>query len=239
MKEPQAHDDDAALETQLAGLAALGDRVRRALYLHVASAPQEVSRDDAAQAVGVTRSLAGFHLDRLVAEGLLETSFRRLSGRSGPGAGRPSKLYRRARQVQVSLPPRRYELAAQLFATAVDDDRASAAREALLAAARGRGEALGSEARAQAGKRASRQKRLEALVASLSSQGYEPELADGEVRLRNCPFHGLVGEHTQLVCGMNLALLEGVVASADVPAAKAELVPRPGLCCVRLQLDGK
>jgi len=230
--------DDETIDARLAGLSALADRVRRALYLHVAGAPREVSRDEAAGAVGVTRNLAGFHLDRLVAEGLLEASFRRLSGRSGPGAGRPSKLYRRsARQVEVSLPPRRYELAAQLLADAVDESAAASARDALTTAARARGHKLGAEAREQAGKRAGARKRRDALVAALAAQGYEPELAGGELRLRNCPFHGLVGEHTQLVCGMNLALLEGVVDGADVADARAELAPQPGFCCVRLHFD--
>src|SRR5688500_13658358 len=90
------------LEGQLAGLSALDDRVRRSFSVHCASSPQEVSREAAARAVGVTRGLAGFHLVRLVGGGLLEASFRRLTGRSGPGAGRPAQLYRRAdRQIDV------------------------------------------------------------------------------------------------------------------------------------------
>src|SRR5688500_7715976 len=193
------------LEGQLAGLAALDDPVRRSLYLHVASSPQEVSREAAARAVGVTRGLAGHHLDRLVAEGLLQTSFRRLTGRTGPGAGRPAKLYRRAdRQIDVTLPQRRYELAARLLADAVDTRDAEPARRALEAAARQRGTRLGREARDAAEAGADREGRVGALVATLVAAGYEPELAEGELRLRNCPFHALVAEHTQLVCGMNL-----------------------------------
>ncbi len=222
---------------QVASLAALDDPVRRALYLHVVAAPHDVSRDEAARVVGVARGLAGFHLDRLVAEGLLEASFRRLTGRSGPGAGRPAKLYRRSgRQIDVTLPQRRYELAAELLASAVDDRAAEAARRALAATARERGLQLGREALASTGPRAGRRRLLGALVAVLTANGYEPEVVEGELRLRNCPFHALVAEHTQLVCGMNLSLLEGVVAGLGLPAARAELVPRPGLCCVRLRL---
>src|SRR5512141_2158384 len=96
-----------AVERQLAGLAVLSEPARRALYVYVADRQADVGRDEAARAVGVSRSLAGFHLDRLVEEGLLEASFRRLSGRTGPGAGRPAKVYRRSRrQLEVSLPPR-------------------------------------------------------------------------------------------------------------------------------------
>jgi predicted ArsR family transcriptional regulator len=226
------------LEGQLGGLAALGDPVRRALYQHVATAARDVSRDDAARAVGISRNLAGFHLDRLVAEGLLAASFRRLSGRSGPGAGRPAKLYRRsARQLEVSLPPRRYELAARLLADALDDSSATAAREALLASARQRGAEIGAEARLRAGRQASGTQLLEPLLAALTAQGYEPQIEGSELRLRNCPFHALVSAHTQLVCGMNLALLEGVVAGVDLPGARPVLVPRAGLCCVSVLLD--
>ena len=240
---PDGARDEAAgeprevLEGQLAGLAALDDPVRRSLYLHVASSPQEVSREAAARAVGVTRGLAGHHLDRLVAEGLLEASFRRLTGRTGPGAGRPAKLYRRAdRQIDVTLPQRRYELAARLLADAVDDRAAEPARRALAVAARERGARLGREVRGEAGPGAGRQELLDRLVAALTAQGYEPELVEGELRLRNCPFHALVNEHTQLVCGMNLGLVEGLVEGLGMDGAIPELAPRPGLCCVRLLL---
>ena len=63
-----------------------------------------VSRDDVAGALGLARATAAFHLDRLVADGLLDIHFERRSGRTGPGAGRPAKLYRRSDvPVEVSL----------------------------------------------------------------------------------------------------------------------------------------
>lgn len=239
-KERPGRDDARleGLEGQLSGLAALDDPIRRALYLHVTAAPDDVSRDEAASVVGVSRSLAGFHLDRLVAEGLLTVIFRRLSGRSGPGAGRPAKLYRRSsRQIEVSLPPRRYELAAQLLAGALDTAEAGRAREALLLGARSRGAEIGVAARGQAGPRATGKRLLGSLMDALAAHGYAPELAEGEVRLRNCPFHALASAHTQLVCGMNLALLEGVVEGLEVAGATPVLLPRPGLCCVCLRLE--
>lgn len=233
---PAGPSDD--LERQLGGLALLTDPVRRAIYRHVASSGREVSRDEAARAAGVSRSVASFHLDRLAEEGLLEASFRRISGRAGPGAGRPSKLYRRSdRQLEVSLPPRRYELAARLLAEAVDRSPASQARGVLAESARERGHRLGVEARERAGARPSRRRLLAELAAALVAQGYDPELAGSELRLRNCPFHALVGEHTQLVCGMNLDLLAGLVAGLAVPGVESVLAPRPGLCCVCLLLD--
>jgi predicted ArsR family transcriptional regulator len=225
------------LGLQIAQLAALDDPVRRALYFCVASRRREVGRDEAARAVGVSRTLAGFHLDRLAEEGLLVTSFRRLSGRSGPGAGRPAKLYRRSdRQFEVSLPQRDYEFAARILATAIDASGAPATRHALKKTARRIGQQIGAEARARAGARPGRKRLLAGTVATLSAQGYEPEQAPGELRLRNCPFHALVGEHKDLVCGMNLALIEGVVDGVDLPGASAVLAPAPGRCCVSLKL---
>src|SRR5437868_9383705 len=100
---------------------ALADPVRRELYRWVVAQAEPVSRDQAASGAGVPRHTAKFHLDRLVAEGLLDTEFRRLSGRRGPGAGRPAKLYRRSgRELAVSVPERRYDLAGQVLAEAVE-----------------------------------------------------------------------------------------------------------------------
>src|SRR3954447_1519078 len=100
---------------------ALADPVRRELYRWVVAQADPVSRDQAAAGADVPRHTAKFHLDRLVADGPLETELRRLTGRRGPGAGRPAKLYRRSsRQVSLTLPPRQYELAAQIMAAALD-----------------------------------------------------------------------------------------------------------------------
>ena len=225
------------LELQIARLDALDDPVRRSLYFFVVQRQREVGRDEAARAVGVSRTLAGFHLDRLADEGLLEISFRRLSGRAGPGAGRPAKLYHRSdRQLAVSLPQREYEFAARILATAIDASGAPATRHALKKTARRIGQQIGAEARARAGARPGRKRLLAGTVAALAAQGYEPEQANGELRLRNCPFHALVSEHKDLVCGMNLALIEGVVDGADLPGADALLAPTPGRCCVSLKL---
>lgn len=228
------------LEGQIEGLAALAEPARRDLYLYVARHQQDVSRDDAAKAVGVSRSLAGFHLDRLVEEGLLEASFRRLSGRTGPGAGRPAKVYRRSRrQLEVSVPQRSYELAARILATAIDASAARVARSALKKSARRVGEQIGVEARARAGSRPGKKRLIDGMVDALAAQGYEPEATPGAVRLRNCPFHALVGEHRELVCGMNLALIEGVVEGLDLPGVQPVLAPEPGICCVCLRLRSK
>src|SRR6476659_546766 len=138
----------------VAAVAALAEPTRRRLYDHVARSAAPVSRDDASAATGVPRATAAFHLDRLVDDGLLEVQFQRLSGRTGPGAGRPAKLYRRAEcTVSVSLPERRYDLAGALLASALDEAEASgeAPRRVLERSARRRGVELAERARATGG----------------------------------------------------------------------------------------
>lgn len=216
---------DESRAAQLAVVAALAEPTRRRLYEHVVRQPGAVSRDDAAAALGLARTTAAFHLDRLVDEGLLDVEFERRTGRSGPGAGRPSKLYRRsACQVAVSVPERRYDLAGRVLADALAEaDRSGAAPRAVLgelAYRRGRQLAAGAGA--------------DALVSVLEAHGFAPVVEGGGMTLTNCPFHALAQEHTELVCGMNLRLLEGVVDAVAPTGLSAELAPTPGRCCVRL-----
>jgi predicted ArsR family transcriptional regulator len=220
-------------EQGLEQLAVLAEPLRRRLYLHVAEQTAPVSRDAAAEALGIARSLAAFHLDRLVESGLLETEFRRLSGRTGPGAGRPAKLYRLAdREVRAILPERRYEVAAELFAQALAAP--DAGPDALAEAASTYGVELGTEARQRAGPRAGRRQRLTALRSVLRDAGYVPIEQPGELRMLNCPFHELAQRHRELTCGMNLALLQGMLSGARLPAELARLDRLPGMCCVAI-----
>jgi predicted ArsR family transcriptional regulator len=222
----------------IAALALLDEPTRGRLYELVAASHDEVSRDRAAQALGISRELAAFHLDRLAEGGLLETSYRRLSGRSGPGAGRPAKLYRRAeREVTASLPPRRYEAIADLFAEGLDRLGDSAASwlvtDAVNGVARARGMSAGSEARDEAGPRLSGRDLREALLNLLARAGYEPKTdAAGTVTLRNCPYRAVSAEHRDLMCGTNLAWAEGVVEGLGNVSLTPELALAPGRCCV-------
>lgn len=220
----------------VADVAVLAEPVRRRLYEHVASSREPVGRDAAATALGISRALAAFHLDRLVDAGLLDVSYRRLTGRTGPGAGRPSKLYARSdREVSVSLPARRYELAARLFADALSRGVASDAstQAALDEAARSYGRALGQEARRRAGRSRGRGALVEAAISVLAEAGFEPAAGSGDlVVLRNCPFDALAQAHRTLVCGMNLSLMDGVIAGLGATGIRAELDRQPGMCCV-------
>ncbi len=227
-------------ESAIERVAPLADPVRRALYLYVARRPEAVSRDQAARGVRIARPLAAFHLDKLVDQGLLEATYRRLTKRRGPGAGRPAKLYRRSGlQLDVSLPPRAYKLAAQLFARALAAGSPAATRARLRRTGRAFGISLGREARRRAGQRPSRRTLLQQLQTVLQEQGYEPFRSApppprGAVRLHNCPFDALARDYRPLMCGMNQALLAGVVRGLGLAGCTAVLDPRPGLCCVAL-----
>jgi predicted ArsR family transcriptional regulator len=217
-------------------VALLDEPARRALYDAVIHATEPLSRDQAAAAVGVSRALAAFHLDKLVGAGLLDIEYRRLSGRTGPGAGRPSKLYRRGSQeVGVSLPDRHYEVPAILFATALEQLAGATAPEGLRSAAHDLGEEIGTAARRRSGPRPSRRRLRAALEETLEDRGYEPaETPSGEIRLQNCPFHSLVRDHRDLVCNMNLALADGILEGLGDNRLTATLDPRPGECCVAI-----
>jgi len=211
------------LEPGLDALAVLTDPVRRAAYRIVASTDGgPVGRDEVASALGIGRSLAAFHLDKLVDAGLLEVSYARRSGRSGPGAGRPAKLYQRAPgEHVVSVPARAYRSAAALLAETVERAGADAT---LYAVARSHGLASGADVRSDSGRAD--------LAAALTAHGYEPEVDGDEIRLRNCPFHRLATDFAPIACGMNLALLQGLLDGADLSEWQARIDPTPGHCCV-------
>lgn len=213
---------------QLGPMCSLDDPTRRRLYEHVASSDAPVTRDQASAAFGLERSQVAYHLDRLVDEGLLDASFARPPGRGGPGAGRPAKHYQRAdREFTVSLPPRDYQLLAELLVRAVETDPSGAVRRALEQAAAERGRALGS---AQVDGE-HRDDGIEELTRCLADLGFEPYDDNGVIRLRNCPFHRLAREHTELVCGMNLTMLDGLTQGLAVDV-KPRLDPAPDRCCV-------
>ncbi|GAA4928211.1 putative ArsR family transcriptional regulator [Nonomuraea thailandensis] len=225
---------EGARPAHVSAVAALDEPTRRRLYEFVVRQPEPVSRDQAAGAVQAPRNTVSFHLDKLVAEGLLEAVYQRRTGRTGPGAGRPSKLYRRAPgQIAISLPERHYEIAAHLLAGALQTAQASGEppRAALDRRARELGRELGGRARPASGPR-------DAVLRALETLGFEPR-ADGEsIGLVNCPFHSLARQHTELVCGMNLCLVTGLLEGLGATDVTARLEPAPGHCCVRLHPAG-
>jgi predicted ArsR family transcriptional regulator len=199
--------------TGLTAVAALTDGVRRNAYRAVAEArPAPVGRDEVAEALGIGRTLAAFHLDKLVDAGLLEVSYTRRSGRTGPGAGRPAKMYHlTAAEHAVSVPPRAYRGAAELLAEALE---VTGAEETLNQVARDHG-------RRSAGDPAE----------VLAAHGYQPTFEGDQAIFRNCPFHQLAEQFPPLICGMNLALVSGLVEGSEWTA---RMDAAPGRCCVRL-----
>ncbi|HET7328220.1 MAG TPA: helix-turn-helix domain-containing protein [Nocardioidaceae bacterium] len=211
---------------RLAAVSALAEPVRRSLFDLVARSTTPVTRDTAAEELGLARSTAAFHLERLAEEGLVDVEFQRLTGRTGPGSGRPAKVYRQVdHEVGVSVPDRRYDLAGELLATAVEESAATdvPVREVLMRLAREEGRALGAATGSLSG--------------VLAECGFEPRVdSDGGVQLTNCPFHRLAQRHPGTVCGLNVELLRGAAEAADEPADPRDVVldPAPGRCCVRI-----
>lgn len=212
-------------DPDISAVAALDEPTRRRLYEHVTRQPGPVSRDDAAAALGLPRQTAAFHLDRLAGESLLDVVYERRSGRTGPGAGRPAKLYKRStRQVSVSLPERHYELAGRLLAQALEESETTGepVRPVLHRRAHAWGTGLAGQGPTD-------------LVGFLEHYGFEPRRDGKAVVLGNCPFHALARDHTETVCGMNLHLMRGVLEGLGERGFLARLAPGPGRCCVRLE----
>ena len=247
-----------AWNRRLAALASLGDENRRKLFDFVASASDAVGRDDAAGALGLARSTASFHLDRLVKDGLLAVEFRKLGGREGPGSGRPAKLYRAAvDEVAASVPDRHYDLAAELLVSAIEaaTHDGGSPRDALLRAARAKGLSA-ADASAGAARRASARAggapetaagpgSAEPFADFLAGQGYCPaDDGAGGLLLLNCPFHRLAAGHADVVCAMNGAFLGGASAALGIDPGRVEALAiedlreqgsaRPGQCCARI-----
>lgn len=217
----------------VSGIGLLSDPLRREIYLYVCAQATAVGRDETADALDIAHHKAKFHLDKLEEQGLLEAEFARLTGRTGPGAGRPAKLYRRAPQeIAVSLPGREYELAGRLMADAIAASSASgeSVLEALNRAAAEHGRAMGRTARESGADRTA----IDIARDALSEHGYEPRTEGSAVVLANCPFHSLASEHTEMVCGMNLALIDGLVDEVDSASLRCALEPADGRCCVVL-----
>lgn len=211
---------------RLGALASLGEDRRRALYLLVRDAARPVGRDEAADAVGISRAAAAAHLDRLVEDGVLGATFAKPTGRGGPGSGRPSKFYTAlVGEVVASVPERSYELAGELLAAAAERSMRGAPMAASLAeVGREAGEALGARHRS--------------IEAVLDATGYEPEVGgDGVIELANCPFHRLSRGYQDVVCSLNGALLDGALTGCgDAEHAVEPLTPGVGrhACCARI-----
>lgn len=226
-------------ERRLASTGALADDLRREMYLFIRAQRRPVSRDEAANEVGISRKLAAFHLDKLVEKGLLTPRYVRLTGRSGPGAGRPAKVYEPSgKDVSVSIPFRSYEMVGDILLDAIEGpSRPRSSKSDVRSAALKRGAELGESHRLARGRRPPTKKAaLKVAYEVMSERGYEPYLDElGGVRLHNCPFHSLARRSPEVVCGINQAFIDGVLQGLGAGQLEAVLDPRPGECCVHLR----
>ncbi|MFG1945807.1 helix-turn-helix transcriptional regulator [Nonomuraea sp. NPDC048826] len=224
-------------EQARAAVAVLSDDLRRRMYDFIRRAPGPVTRDEAAESVGISRKLAAFHLDKLVAVGLLSAGYGR-PGEPRP-VGRAPKVYRpTGLDVRVSIPPREHELLAGILLDGVRaQEPGEPSREAALRAATARGRELGAAERDRARPgRLGAERALTCAARVLERHGFEPvRVTPTLLRLRNCPFHPLAAKDPDLVCAINHAFLAGFLDGLDAPAAEADLAPRPGACCVQLR----
>ena len=209
----------------MVAVASVADPLRRSLYDFVAASSAPVGRDEAAAAIGIARQTAAFHLERLVDDGLLVVAeFKRLSGKTGPGSGRPAKLYVRADvELSVSLPDRQYDLIGGLLAAAIEQSDATGdpVRGSLSQVATTTGQAIGASE--------------ESMLGALQHVGYQPhDDGAGGWMLANCPFHRLAAAHTELICNANVALVQGIADGADDATREARFEPGAGHGCVHV-----
>ncbi|MGB3414135.1 MAG: helix-turn-helix domain-containing protein [Microbacteriaceae bacterium] len=216
-------------QQDISAIGAMSDPLRRSVYDYISKNRKALSRDEIAEGLGVPRATIAFHLEKLVAEGLLDFEFKRLGGRTGPGAGRPSKLYSRTqKEISVSIPQRQYDIAGHLLATAIERSELNgeAVRDSLNQVSHDEGVSLGKSA--------------ESLDSALTQCGYEPYQDEhGNVLLANCPFHQLSTGHTDLICGANVELVKGMISGSGAQNLSASLTPNPGGCCVRIALTSE
>lgn len=225
------------LASQVAALSLLGEDLRRRLYFFIREAPGPVTRQQAAGALGISRKLAAFHLDKLVSAGLLARAPAPHEGHRKVGR-RPAVYEPTDREVHITIPPRDHQLLSEILLEAMTEsgprnDAVATARRI----ARGRGAELGKRQRASLRGRLGMERARAAMLMALGASGYEPVDAgvDG-IRLTNCPFQPLTEQFRELVCGLNLEQLRGLAEGLGSSGLHAEQHQEPGACCVRIRL---
>jgi predicted ArsR family transcriptional regulator len=208
--------DAEQFDQQIADLAGtLGDATRRGIYISVRESPEPMTASRIAELFDIHSNVARHHLDRLVADGYLRVTRRRVDGRTGPGAGRPAKHYEpTSKPVSVQFPVRRHDLLAELLLRVVErvaPDRAADIAEEVgleygreLATEIGFPDDAGYDAAARA------------VATALMGVGFEVEAQPGGHRLvtRFCPFGETATNHPDVVCRLDQGLVRGLLESA-------------------------
>jgi predicted ArsR family transcriptional regulator len=225
-------------DSAIRAIAALDDELRRRMYEYIRAARRPVTRDEAAAAVGISRKLAAFHLDKLVDAGTLRARYQPADGIRR--VGRTPKAYEPSgTDIRVSIPPRSHDILAGILLDAVvSEDHGESAQETARRVARDRGEQIGTAERQRARPgRLGAERALTLASELLAERGFEPARESPTcLRLRNCPFHPLSASAPELVCGLNHAFLAGMVDGLQAATVEAVLDPRAGECCVELRV---
>jgi predicted ArsR family transcriptional regulator len=222
-------------------LAVLQDPVRRGLYAHVRDAYRPITREQASAALGISRKLAAFHLDKLVEAGLL-VGHPEAAARTRK-VGRTPKVYETSgTEIQINIPAREHVLLADILLDAILREGATGpTAQAVVRTAAERGQQLGrGQGRPGRAGRLGTERALALAEEALQELGFQPSReSPTSVALRNCPFHPLAAKAPELVCELNRAFIAGYLAGIDGRTVDAVLEPRPGQCCVRLRTRPK
>ena len=216
----------------LLALGVLAEPQRARIYGYLVSAAEPQTRQEVCDDLGIGRTLAAFHLDKLQRAGLV-----RVVRSDAPGGrrGRPPQRYAVSdRELSATVPPRRYELLAEVLVRAT---REQAPGESMHAAAvrvaRARGVELACE---ETGGSVEGREPREVLTHLLARLGYEPCRDGDAIVLTNCPFQRVRVANTELVCSINAGLSAGYLDGlAMSEAVTARLRPCPVNCCVVLE----
>jgi predicted ArsR family transcriptional regulator len=184
---------------------------------------------EVAEATGLHPGTVRAHLEQLTGSGLL-TRRRKPDGTPG----RPAWRYRAAAPSGTSSDRPYRDLAAALIGhlgQAEADPHAAGVR-----AGRSWGRALAQGL--------GRVPPLEGLMRVLGRLGFDPEVVSGPdaspvvVHLRACPFLELAEASPDVVCGVHLGVIGGVLGALGVSGAGTELMPfaAPSACVVRMRL---
>jgi predicted ArsR family transcriptional regulator len=204
------------------------------LFEYVRRQDHPVTREEAADAQGVSRNLAAFHLDKLVEVGLLQARYEAPADQPR-GRGRTPKVYRPSGDaLTLTVPERRYELVAEILADAVAEDPTRAAEAAHERATR-RGVELGRQLAPHVPPNGDAAVQLATVGLALDDLGFEPRpTPEAGLILANCPFHALAQRQRELICGLNHSFVAAFLAGLGAGCLTAHLVPRPEACCVEI-----
>jgi predicted ArsR family transcriptional regulator len=198
-------------------------RVLEALRLNGSATVLEL-----AELVGLAPNTVRLHLDQLVDAALVARARAEPTGR-----GRPREVYTAVAGADVTEGAYR-ELARLLAETLASVG--PAAEPAAMAT----GRTWGSELVAQSGDDdvAAASNERERVVALMDDLGFEPRLAqdEGAVEMHHCPFHQVAAQHSDVVCGLHLGLMQGALSQlgSSVHATRLEPFVTPGVCLAHL-----